>query len=341
MKSPIKLTFFLVFLTLPLSFTYSHHHNSRKYARHHPEYQGYSATPSAPLPNNIPPSKVYFIPSITAEALDKVYASIGKTLQDKVGVKISLPRSPLFPPINSALITPLIQKLKADIIENCEVYNGERATESQMLTYLNSCNYDKIAPCVILDSAGYNTLPCHNSCKLDKTFIGDKLTNYRSFLIITNVTPYNKALFYGALMNTGYGLASVQGKYYIHSGGESANKYKPCGDNKFCRASLETALTIARSFLNEKEVVYINIIDNKTFSCSCSKKEGGICPHDIGILGSTDPLALDKASYDLILEHNKETSFNALREKKEDKDFFYLAQSYGLGSPNYDLQRLE
>lgn len=100
-----------------------------------------------------------------------------------------------------------------------------------------------------------------------------------------------------------------------------------------------------------RRVVYINIMADITPLCDCCGWSDSVIVPDIGIAASTDPVALDKACYDMVTaasglpcgEHRLkpgDDKFKLLHPATEPMAQMEHAEKMGLGSMNYELEKV-
>ena len=94
----------------------------------------------------------------------------------------------------------------------------------------------------------------------------------------------------------------------------------------------------AKACVQDKNVIYINEVKRIARSCDCDPFAGpAICP-DIGYLVSDDPVAIDKASLDLIHDVKPDV-FEKVNKINPFKQIKY-GEEIGLGSSSYELIKL-
>ena len=101
----------------------------------------------------------------------------------------------------------------------------------------------------------------------------------------------------GALKQLSIGVASSYGKGYIHGVGDPKNFWTSDHDS-FLEAMADAAFSVIEFF--KGNAVYINVMKNMSVDCDCCAVAEDPCMSDIGILASTDPVAIDQACLDLV-----------------------------------------
>ena len=84
-------------------------------------------------------------------------------------------------------------------------------------------------------------------------------------------------------------------------------------------------------------IIYVNVLENITKDCDCVGKPMRPIVEDIGILLSDDPVAIDKASLDLVADKSN-GKINQINSTNNEYKINY-AQEKGLGDKKYNLIR--
>jgi uncharacterized Fe-S center protein len=196
----------------------------------------------------------------------------------------------------------------------------------------------------ILDEDGSIGLPFTKGTHITEDFVGSHFTNYDSCLVLSHFKGYTMGGFGGALKNISIGIAASEGKVWIHTGGVSKTNAVPpngiAGQNVF----LESMAEAAGAFMDYmgEDIMYISVMNNLSVDCDCSSNPAPPEMDDIGILGSLDPVAQDKACVDLIYASDTQRSAS-LRERIETRNGTHIldhAEALGLGGQAYELVRL-
>jgi uncharacterized Fe-S center protein len=106
---------------------------------------------------------------------------------------------------------------------------------------------------------------------------------------------------------------------------------------------VENTLGVTKSIGSEK-FFYINLAIDISDLCDCIRVGAPLMMHDLGIFGSTDPVAIDHAT----LQAMKSAQLNPASPKHDDFDrlvefsssFFKHGEKMGLGSTQYELIKL-
>ena len=250
--------------------------------------------------------KVYFTKKITPESLVEIYEAVGKELKGNVGVKISTGEPGGHNYLKPELIKDIVDKLSGTIVENCTAYGGKRQKLEDHLKCVEDHGFTKIAKVDILDSEGEFSIPTIEGSKhLKEDVVGSHLENYDSILMLSHFKGHMMGGFGGALKNMSIGVASTKGKLNIHSAGaENQNQeyvwsHLPAQDD-FLESMAEACSAVMNYYDKKGGIVYINVINNLSVDCDCDSSPEDPCMKDIGIVASLDPVAIDRASLDLI-----------------------------------------
>lgn len=196
----------------------------------------------------------------------------------------------------------------------------------------------------ILDSDAEEVLENPNGAVIKKNIVGAKMRNYNSMLVLSHFKGHPMGGFGGAIKNLSIGLASSEGKSYIHTGGiehASFDELMNADHDKFLKSMADAAKTIT-DFYQDK-IVYINAMVNMSVDCDCCYVAEDPCMKDIGILASTDPVALDQACIDLVY-NSTDPGRDTLVERIESRNGLLTiesAEKQGIGSREYVLINID
>lgn len=253
----------------------------------------------------IPKQKVYFTNEITPESLVKIYKAVGKELKGNVGVKISTGELGGHNYLKPELIKNLVEYVKGTIVENNTSYGGSREKTEDHRNTIKEHGFDKFFKVDIMDEEGEFKIPTReNSKHLKYDIVGDHTKNYDSILMLSHFKGHAMGGFGGALKNESIGMASHNGKLNIHSAGTSLDEeyiwsHLPEQDD-FLESMAEADSAVIDYFNKKGGIVYINVINNISIDCDCDSNPETPCMKDIGIMASLDPVAIDRASLDII-----------------------------------------
>ena len=287
---------------------------------------------------------VYFTKKITPDSLLGIYKKLGRELKGRVGVKISTGEPGGHNYLKPELIGKLVKELNADIIECNTAYPGRRNTLAEHLKAVEEHGFNKIAKVDLMDSEGEIEIPAGGR-HLDVDIVGSHLQNYDSIL---NLAPFNghaRGGFGGVLNNQSNGVASSAGKAYIHTAGATRSPEelwnKLPAQNDFLESMAEAAKAVADYM--KGNILYIDVMNNLSVDCDCDSHPEDPCMADIGILASTDPVAVDQACIDKIWASDDpgRDHFIARVERQNGRHILPYAEEIGLGSRAYELVDLD
>lgn len=293
-------------------------------------------------------TKVYFTKEITPDGLIKIYDALGVTLKGKVGIKISTGEAGGNNFLKPKLIGDLVKKLNGTIIECNTAYgkafgSGKRDLTEEHMKVIEDHGFTKIANVDIMDSEGEMKIPA-NGKHLDVDIVGSHLDNYDAMVNLAHFKGHVMGGFGGVIKNQSIGVASRNGKAYIHSTGKTTDPIKcwkePIIQDEFLESMAEAAKAVADYFKdNNKTILYIDVMNNLSVDCDCDSSPEDPCMKDIGILASLDPVALDQACIDLIWKSKDigRDHFIERVERQNGRHILPYAEGIGLGSRDYEL----
>lgn len=287
-------------------------------------------------------SKVFFTREITPEKLIEMYKALNKPLHGKIGVKISTGESAKSNYLRPELIGPLVHYLNGTIIECCTAYGGSRQDVADHWKAIEERGFKNIAPVDIMDEFGEIEIPVHNGCHLDKDIVGEHLNNYDSVLILSHFKGHMMGGFGGALKNISIGIGSTHGKAYIHSAGTTTDPVKcwnpPTPQDDFLE-SMADACKAVLAYVGAKNMLYISVANRLSVDCDCDGNPHEPEMGDLGIFASTDPVALDQACYDAVINAH-DCGKKALIERMNSRHGIHTvetAEKHGLGTREYEI----
>lgn len=285
-------------------------------------------------------SKVYFTKEITKETILKMYQVLGKELDGNVAIKVHSGESGNQNYIRPEMYQDIIDHLNATIVECNTAYEGERNSTDKHKRLLDKHNWTKYYNVDILDEKYELELEIPNGKTIKKNYVGKNMKNYDSMLVISHFKGHPMGGYGGALKNISIGLASSRGKAYIHGAGVEENIWTANHDS-FLESMADAALSIKDYY--KENILFINIMKNMSVDCDCCAKAEDPCMKDIGILSSTDPVALDQACIDLIYNSNDPGKEHLIEriESRNGKYTIDCAEKLGVGSKEYELINID
>ena len=282
---------------------------------------------------------VYFTSDISAEGLVRIYEALGWTPSGKTAVKISTGEPPASNYLRPELIGDLVQKLDGTIVECNTAYGGSRASSEMHRQVAEDHGFTAIADFDLMDEEGEVEWPVTGGSRLDKVIVGSHAENYTDWVILSHFKGHTMAGFGGAIKNSSIGLASSRGKVRIHSGGTSDTRWHDELQLEFLESMAE-ANSAVQDALGDR-IIYINVMNRISIDCDCDGHPEEPDIHDIGILASYDPVALDQACVDLALAAD---GSERLKERIEDRQGLHTlehAEEIKLGSREYELKSID
>ena len=292
---------------------------------------------------------VYFTRDISPSGLTKIYGHLmqGRSLPGRVAIKLHSgePGGQNYP--GPALIKDLVQSVRGTIVECNTAYAGKRFTTADHMVALKDHGFTDIAPVDIMDEDGSISLPFARGKHITENFVGAHFAKYDSFLILSHFKGHAMAGFGGAIKNVAIGIASAEGKMWIHTGGETRalGKFIRCYKVKkelFLESMAEAAGSVVEKLATDR-IVYVSLMNNLSIDCDCNCRPAPPELDDIGVLASFDPVALDRACVDLLYAADNEKSAS-LRERIESRNGVHIldhAEWLGIGSQQYILMGID
>lgn len=245
-------------------------------------------------------SIVYFTRDLSAEGLRKIYQKVGEHLTGKIGIKLHTGEKHGPNIVPAQWVEELVHDELPDakIIETNTYYDGDRYTTEQHRDTLK-VNGWTFCPVDILDEDGTATLPVDGGKWFDEMTVGKNLLDYDSMLALTHFKGHTMGGFGGSNKNIGIGCADGRiGKRDIHTTPGSDNMWD-IGTEELMERMTESTKSVIDHF--GSHVVYINVMRNMSVSCDCEGTAAQpVVTPNVGIVASTDILAADQASVDMV-----------------------------------------
>lgn len=289
-------------------------------------------------------AKVYYTKNINADSLIKIYQSLGVKLEGNIGIKVSTGEKGARGYLKKELISPLVKMLNGTIIECNTAYPGARTDTGNHLKVAKEHGFMDICKVDIMDSEGEEKIPVNNGKHLQYNLVGTHLKNYDAMVNLAHGKGHAMGGFGANIKNQSIGVASRNGKAYIHSCGQSNDPLKawdlPYEQKDFIESMAESATAVRDYFeSNGKKIVYITVMNFLSVDCDCAATQTDPVMDDLGIIASLDPVANDQAFIDMIWASDDEGAVK-LRERidsREGRHILPYAESIGLGSRDYEL----
>ncbi len=284
--------------------------------------------------------KVYFIRNCESESVLRLWNALGKELPGKVAVKVHSGEVG-----NQNFLTPdfwkeIIDTVGGTVVETNTAYGGERNTTQKHLKTLEKHGWSEYFPTEILDGEGPDmVLDIPEGKCIKKNYIGKATENYDSLLVLSHFKGHPMGGYGGALKQLSIGMASSFGKAYIHGAGEP-EKIWTADHDSFLKSMADAASSVVKYFGDN--IVYINVMKNMSVDCDCCAVAEDPCMKDIGMLISTDPVAIDRACLDLVYASD-DPGKDHLIERIETRNGTLTvdaAADLSIGSKEYELIEL-
>lgn len=294
-------------------------------------------------------SKVYMTREISPESLVKIYKGLDRPADGhRVAVKISTGEAGNPNYLKPTLISQLIDTVHGTIVECNTAYAGKRNTVEAHWQTIHEHGFDTIAPVDLMDEDGQMRIPVRDKRHIRYDIVGDHLPRYDYMINLAHFKGHAMGGYGGVLKNASIGVASADGKAYIHTAGKT-DKTEEMWQNIAVQDLFLESMAAAAQAIDDyfgDNIVYINVMNNMSVDCDCDAHPSEVLLKDYGILASTDPVALDKACVDIIFNmHPTEGNDNApLIERINSRHGIHTidhAAAIGLGSLEYEIIDLD
>jgi len=286
-------------------------------------------------------STVYFSKEITPESVLKMYQQLNTTLPGKVAIKVHSgePGNQNF--LRPEFWKPVVDFVGGTVVECNTAYKGGRDIASRHMETFQKHGWLDHFPVDLLDAEGPDlVLDIPKGKRIHKNFVGKDIANYDSCLVLSHFKGHPMGGYGGALKQLSIGFASAYGKKYIHGVGKTEDFWRSERDH-FLEAMADAASSVMAYFNNQ--IVYINVMKNMSVDCDCCAVAEDPCIGDIGVLISTDPVAIDQACLDLVYA-SEDPGKSHLIERIESRNGVHTIEAAAdleLGSRVYKLITVE
>lgn len=280
--------------------------------------------------------KVYFSRELSAASLIRLYGKVNKDIGGKIAVKLHTgePGGPNILP-REWVRAFLAQLPNATVVECNVLYDSPRQTTAGHRRTLEQNGWTAFTTVDIMDEDGDVMLPVPGGKWLKEVAVGKHLLNYDSMVVLTHFKGHVMGGFGGSLKNISIGCASGKvGKRQLHSDG----KQLWAGGPLFMERMVEGGKAVTQHF--GRRITYINVLRNMSVSCDCEGVNAEpVRVPDLGILASTDILAVDKASVDMVYalpEKVRAPLVERIESRSGLRQLSYMKEM-GMGSDDYEL----
>lgn len=293
-------------------------------------------------------AKVYFTKDISSDSLIKIYETLGVELKGNIGVKVSTGEAGSKGYLKANLIGPLVKKVNGTIIECNTAYPGARNNEADHMKVAEEHGFTSFANVDIMDANGEFKIPVKRGNHLKYDIVGENFKKYDSIINLAHGKGHAMGGFGANLKNQSIGIASRNGKAYIHSCGQTEDpnicwtcKYEQID---FIESMAEAAAAVS-DYINDnnKQIVYITVANALSVDCDCDANQTDPVMCDIGIFASTDPVANDQAFIDAVWNSSDpgKEKMKARIDRQEGRHITKYAQKIGLGTTEYELIEID
>ena len=287
-------------------------------------------------------SKVYFTKQITSDAIVKIYEKLGVKLPGKVAVKLHSGEQGNQNYLRPEFVKSIVEHVNGTVVECNTAYGGARNSTEKHKKLLEEHNWNKYFDVDLMDAEGPDkVLKIKNGKILKENYVGKNIDNYDSMLVLSHFKGHPMGGYGGALKQLSIGVASSEGKSWIHSAGNSKDQNTIWDNlpeqNKFLEAMADSASSVHNLF--KGKIAYINVMKNLSVDCDCCAVAEDPCMKDIGILASIDPIAIDQACIDLVYNSNDpgKDHFIERVERQNGIHTIEAAAELGFGTRYYEL----
>lgn len=286
-------------------------------------------------------STVYFSRTITPDAVLRLYKLVGKELPGKVAVKVHSGEKGNQNFLHPDFWKEIIDYVGGTVVECNTAYEGARNTTPKHLALLEDHGWNRYFTVDLLDAQGPDLeLPIPGGKVIHKNFVGKDIANYDSMLVLSHFKGHPMGGYGGALKQLSIGVASSYGKAYIHGAGDPKQLWTADHDS-FLESMADAASSVVEYF--KGNAVYINVMKNMSVDCDCCAVAEDPCLADMGVLASTDPVAIDQACIDLVYGCDDPGKAHFL-ERVESRNGVHTIESaaaLGIGSREYELVKVK
>lgn len=287
-------------------------------------------------------AKVYFTKEITPESVIKMYEKLGKELPGKVAVKLHSGEQGNQNYIRPEFVKAIVERVNGTVVECNAAYEGARNSTEKHKKLIEDHGWTKYFDVDIMDADGDDmVLDIPNGKVLKQNFVGKNMKNYDSMLVLSHFKGHPMGGYGGALKQLSIGCASSEGKSWIHSAGKTKDQTIVWENLPEQNLFLESMADAASSVVNyfKDNILFINVMCNLSVDCDCCAVAEDPCMKDIGILASTDPIAIDQACIDLIYNSKDpgRDHFVERVERQNGRHTIDAAAELGFGTKEYEL----
>lgn len=289
---------------------------------------------------------VYYIKDITPQNLVKVYEALGRKAEgNKIGIKISTGESNKSNHLDTALISNLVKVISGTFIECNTAYAGNRNTTEAHIKAAKEHGFTDLAGVDIMDAEGEMVIPVTGGKHLTKDIVGKHFADYDFIVVLSHFKGHQMGGFGGALKNISIGIASSNGKAYIHSAGKTELADEIWSNVAEQKDFLESMAEAAKGIIDYTgdRILYINVANRLSVDCDCNGHPETPKMGDLGVFASLDPVALDRACVDMVFNSDDPGKADLIERINSRMGTHILthAEELGVGTQKYCLVTIE
>ena len=290
-------------------------------------------------------AKVYFTREITPESVVRLYRALGVQLPGKVAVKVHSGEKGNQNFLHPEFWRPVVEEVHGTIVECNTAYGDATAgvrdhTESHRRR-IKEHGWTKYFDVDLMDAEGPDVVwPIPNGKILKENHLGKNIMHYDSMLVLAHFKGHPMGGYGGALKQLSIGCASRAGKALIHSAGKTDDRFETWWQHAssvvFPEAMADAASSVVERFRGK--IAYINVMKNLSVDCDCCAVAEDPCMKDIGVLASMDPVAIDQACIDLVV-NSDDPGKEHFMERVNSRNGIHTieaAADLGIGSREYE-----
>ena len=270
---------------------------------------------------------------------------LGIELPGKVAVKVHSGEDGNQNYLHPEFMKPIIDAVNGTVVECNTAYGGARNETPKHIELMKKHHWSDLFDVDIMDAEGPDVeWPVENGKVLKVNYLGKNIENYDSMLVLIHFKGHPMGGYGGALKQLSIGCASSAGKTYIHTGGKVTDQHilwENCAEqDTFLEAMADAASTVAKHFAGK--IAYVAVMKNLSVDCDCCAVAEDPCMNDVGILSSLDPVALDRACIDLVINSNDpgRDHFMERVNSRHGTHTIDTAEALGIGTQAYELVKV-
>ena len=294
-------------------------------------------------------AKVFFTREITPEKVVQLYHALGISLPGKVAVKVPSGEKGNQNYLHPKFWRPMVEEVKGTIVECNTAYGdapgGVRDHTDSHMKLMEEHNWTKYFDVDLMDAEGPDVVwPIPQGLILKENHVGKNIMNYDSMLVLAHFKGHPMGGYGGALKQLSIGCASRGGKALIHSAGKTDDRFETwkqhADSTAFPEAMADAAMSVVEHF--KDKIAFINVMKNLSVDCDCCAVAEDPCMKDIGILASLDPVAIDQACIDLVMQSDDPGKEHFMERVNSRNGIHTIeaAAELGYGTREYELIEL-